>query len=77
VFGINDAGRIVGRYALNGEDPVFAGHGFLLNKGTFTSFDFPGALATAPLDINEAGQVVGFYKDAAGSDHGFIASGLR
>jgi uncharacterized membrane protein len=76
-FGINDAGVIVGRYALNGQDPVVSGHGFLLDKGAFTSFDYPGSLETTPLDMNSAGQIVGFYTDANGHDHGFVASGLH
>lgn len=39
-------------------------HGYLLDKGEFTTIDAPGAINTNASDINERGQIVGFYLDA-------------
>ena len=41
VFGINDLGKIVGTYYDAGV------RGFLLDRGTFTTIDFPGATGTS------------------------------
>ena len=38
----------------------------------FTSFDFPGAMLTNAQGINPEGDIVGFYLDTAGSQHGFL-----
>ena len=46
-------------------------HGFLLDKGTYATIDFPGALATDALGINAAGQIVGHYLDGF-TQHGFL-----
>jgi hypothetical protein len=43
---------------------------------SFTSLDFPGALATKAFGINDSGQIVGTYRDASGMDHGFIRDGI-
>ena len=40
-----------------------------------TALSFPGATVTEALGLNNLGQVVGFYNDAAGNPHGFIYSG--
>ena len=64
-FGINNRGEIVGNYGFADG----TGHGFLLDKGNFTTIDFPGAPATAPkgaLGINDGGQIVGFYGTSLG-----------
>jgi uncharacterized membrane protein len=45
-------------------------HGFLLSRGLVTTVDAPGAVATNAFGINERGDVVGVYEDAAGL-HGF------
>jgi uncharacterized membrane protein len=75
-FDINDRGEVVGIYADPKEgDPKGTTHGFRLRKGAFTTIDPPGAIdiegtpgfqATAPLGINNRGQVVGQYADAQG-----------
>src|SRR5262249_16984001 len=44
-------------------------------QAAFSSFDYPGATATAPYAINANGDVVGFYVDSAGKQHGFLLSG--
>ena len=40
----------------------------------FSIIDVPGATYTSPGSINDAGQIVGFYEDAAGCTHGFLGS---
>jgi probable HAF family extracellular repeat protein len=39
---------------------------------TFTQIDFPGATTTNPFRINNRGQIVGSFVDAAGVLHGFL-----
>jgi len=41
-------------------------HGFLLNQGTFTALNFPGATATQAFGLNNQGRVVGSYPDVSG-----------
>ena len=66
VRGINRWGTIVGRYRLPNNA---GGRGFKRwNTGTAHTLDFPGAVFTGPIGINDSGTVVG----AAGADHGFI-----
>lgn len=43
--------------------------------GTYTQIDYPGATQTRVLGINSAGEMVGFYVDSLGDDHGFLLSG--
>src|SRR5205814_1156697 len=72
VNGINDAGQVVGSFALNPEP--FVGpldQGFLFDAGTFTTLNKPGAAATSPVAINNAGLIAGTYTDATGGPHGF------
>jgi probable HAF family extracellular repeat protein len=62
-LGINDAGQIVGVPA------------FLYSAGIFSTIELPGAArGTAPVAINNAGQIAGFYYDASGAMHGFLAT---
>jgi uncharacterized membrane protein len=42
---------------------------------TFTSIDFPGSIFTSAHAINSAGQIVGRYTDAEGTNHGWLLSG--
>src|SRR5687768_15917085 len=44
---------------------------------TFMTVDFPGALLTNVQGINDSGDIVGFYNDAAGRTHGFVRAGGR
>lgn len=67
---INDKGQITGFYATPTGDA-----GFLWSGGIRTTLSFPGATVTEALGLNNLGQVVGFYNDAAGNPHGFIYSG--
>jgi hypothetical protein len=68
---INDRGQIVGLYI----DAGGAEHGFLFNNGQYSSIDFPGAVATEALAINNRGvpTVAGDYVDSSGIVHGFVS----
>lgn len=47
--------------------------GFFLDKrGRCTILDFPGANLTEAIGVNDDGQVIGDYRDAAGKFHGFF-----
>lgn len=41
---------------------------------TFTDLQVPGASLTTPIGLNDKGEVVGSYQDAAGGLHGFLLS---
>ena len=75
--GINDAGEIAGGfcttvtcYDSGGFD---GGQGFLLSKGTYTTFTIPGEPGTGLSGINDKSWILGSYNDAAGFVYGFIA----
>ncbi len=74
--GINAAGEIVGYYLVGstrGNGPARA-EAFLRDAaGTFTAIDDPSATAssTEALGINDAGEIVGSYRDSSGT-HGFL-----
>ena len=78
--GINDAGQIVGYYLVgngvgNGP-PLF--QGFLRDAaGNYTTIDDPNGMAnsTEAFGINDAGQIVGSYRDSSGT-HGFLRDAL-
>jgi probable HAF family extracellular repeat protein len=42
---------------------------------TFTTIDVPGAQDTEAHDINTAGEIVGWFRDASGGLHGFLTDG--
>ena len=67
---INNSGEIVGTWY-----DATTSHGFLLSGGTYTSFDYPGAVQMEALDLNNSGEIVGDYVDASGIQHGFSRSG--
>jgi probable HAF family extracellular repeat protein len=65
--GINDRGHIVGVY----QDALPGEHSFIYKAGQFTPLHYPGAKESAVDDINNSGEVVGYFPDAAGT-HGFV-----
>ena len=65
-YNINDQGQAVGFYG-----DATGAHGFLYDKGVFTTIDLPG-YGTEVYDINAQGQVVGEYLDSGTHGHGFI-----
>ena len=54
--GMNARGDVVGVYRVNSD----SGHGFLFRKGDLLTYDLPGALSTAFVDINDAGTILGY-----------------
>jgi uncharacterized membrane protein len=75
-FGINNRGRIVGTYI----DAGGTAHGFVRDKGrgarrgegVFTTIDFPGAVDTLPVAINNRDQIVGTSIDSENTKRGFL-----
>jgi uncharacterized membrane protein len=68
--GINNAGQIVGNYGLENGSP---NHGFVDTNGVFTTIDAPGAtFGTAPLGINDRGQIIGTFVDSSRHSHEFL-----
>jgi probable HAF family extracellular repeat protein len=53
---INNVGQIVGAFG-----DSTGGHGFLDIRGSFTTFDVPGATSTDGSGVNDAGQIVGTF----------------
>lgn len=77
ILGVNDEGIAVGYYG----DSTASQHGFLynLNTGTYSFLDDPaeafdnGVEVTQITGINDLGEITGFYSDANGVSHGFVA----
>lgn len=44
---------------------------------TFTQLDPPGSISTEADDINSQGQIIGFFFDAAGRQHGWLLRTAR
>jgi uncharacterized membrane protein len=59
-LGFNNRGQVVGIY-VDGEG---AEHGYLLDRGRFTTIDVPGAAVTDAFGINDHGQIVGAFSDS-------------
>ena len=71
-YGINNRGEIVGTY-----NDSTGQHGFVLERGVFTSIDVPfsGVTETVAEGINDRGQIVGWYNDIFSTGpHGFVLS---
>jgi len=77
LLGVNDAGIAVGYYG----DSTTSQHGFVYdtNTGTYTFLDDPaeafnnGVEVTQITGISNSGELTGFYTDANGIAHSFIA----
>ncbi len=78
ILGINDSGLAVGYYG----DSTGSQHGFLYNTNTgqYSFLDDPNAAfnngveITQITGINDSGEITGFYSDANGVLHGFVAT---
>jgi len=78
ILGINDHGIAVGYYG----DSTTSQHGFIYNTNTgkYTFLDDPseafdnGVEVTQITGINNSGEITGFYSDANGVFHGFVAT---
>src|SRR5215472_1142626 len=66
--GPNPRGESVGIYF----DSTGFQHGFIFEKGEFTSFDPPGSVSTTPGGISPQGIIVGGFVDGNNVSHGFI-----
>ncbi len=81
ILGINDKGIAVGYYG----DSTTSQHGFLYNTNTgqYTFLDDPseafnnGVEVTQITGITNSGEITGFYSDANGVFHGFVATAPR
>jgi hypothetical protein len=81
VLGINDQGIAVGYYG----DSTTSQHGFLYNTktGQYFFLDDPseafnnGVEVTQITGITNSGEITGFYSDANGVFHGFVATAPR
>ena len=74
MYGINDAGILVGLGAAN-LDSILNNvglHGFLWRHGGYAQIDYPGSIGTGCSAINDEGQIVGWYVDASQNTHGFL-----
>jgi len=78
ILAVNDEGIAVGYYG----DSTTSQHGFLYNThtGKYTFLDDPseafhnGVEVTQITGINDAGEITGFYSDANGVFHSFVAT---
>lgn len=69
-YGINNAGTVVGSFQRLGLGDNFSG--YLYADGETTLVDNPAVAKDIWFyDINDSGQIVGYYDDAAGKAHGF------
>ena len=77
ILGINVSGQVVGNWRSYADSRK--SHGFLYSGGIFATIDDPGAssstFGTTVSAINDSGQIVGSFYDAAGNQHGFLLSG--
>lgn len=82
---INHQGEVAGYYAVSLPGSNEFIHGFVrLDNGTMTTFDVPGAATgvsivggTFPMSINAGGDITGYYIDANGVLHGFVAGDIE
>jgi hypothetical protein len=80
MLGINDSGIVSGYYG----DSTLSQHGYLFNTstGTYTFLDDPaarfhnGVEITQITGITNSGEISGFYTDANGTFHSFIATAV-
>jgi uncharacterized membrane protein len=76
VLGINNRGDMVGVYNIpvqRGSVPPGKAHGFLIAKeGSVSTIDFPGSPSSQTVAVNDEGEIVGEYRDAARVLHGFL-----
>jgi len=70
------SGAVVGSYTdISGGTCFTQCQGYLLDKGTYTTINFPGSTFTFAGGGNAPGDIVGEYNDAAFVGHSFLLSG--
>jgi probable HAF family extracellular repeat protein len=50
-------------------DSLFEAHGYVVDRGVYTQFDYPGATFTQAWDVSPSGTVVGYFEPV--TSHGF------
>lgn len=68
LLGINNHQDVVGLYLDRSSNPF----SYVRKNGSYQTIQFPNGNETYPMDINDNGKVVGYFRDPAGSEHGFI-----
>jgi uncharacterized membrane protein len=64
--GVVRGGRLIAGISF---DSATQAHGYVLNRGVYTQFDYPGATFTQAWDVNPTGKVVGYFNPV--TSHGF------
>jgi uncharacterized membrane protein len=70
--GVVRGGRLIAGISF---DSATQAHGYVLKRGVYTQFDFPGATFTQAWDVNARGKVVGYFNPV--TSHGFSREGNR
>ena len=73
-LGINDDNEVVGVYQVGGNNGVMHGFTWTAQHGFQTVDDPHGVGGTTINGVNDQGQLVGFYTDAAGNTDGLLAT---
>ncbi len=70
IYGVNNAGDLVGEYFAVGVDPT----GYVSRNGVLTTIASPdpAATRTIPHDVNNLGHIAGFYLASTGRTIGFL-----
>jgi uncharacterized membrane protein len=64
--GVARGGRLIAGISFDSPTVV---HSYVLDRGAYTQFDFPGATFTQAWDVNPSGKVVGYFNPV--TSHGF------
>jgi len=66
---VSDGSMVAGLYT---DMMTGLGHGYLASGDNIAPFDFPFSASTQVWDMNDSGEIVGLYTDAAKKTHGFL-----
>ena len=69
---INESGQVVGSFSLEPHADYADRRAFIVTQGNLVQLGTLGGPVTVPLDINNAGDVVGRAQTATGEYHGFL-----
>jgi hypothetical protein len=65
--GIGDSGLVVGSYS----DTSSKTRGFVLDRGSYTPVDYPGAIFTSLMGVNVSGMAAGYFLDTNFNENAF------
>jgi probable HAF family extracellular repeat protein len=72
-YGLNNKGDVVGVWGPISPIGYFASFGYVLKGNTFHDFNYPNAVASGPMAINDKRQIVGYYDPSGdGNIHAFL-----